>query len=300
MSEIHERLARVTAAVSHIAKQTSSGVSYEFRSIDAVMNHLHQHLADEGIVLSPRVRDDWQLNMIPGTNNRVQSQALFRIDVYAMAPDGTEAKLGTGLAQSHDYGDKAVYQASQNAIKYVLLNAFSIPTGEPDMDARQPDAIPTEHQQLLDELEALLDTAAQTDGVDGDPDKARAYARQSKAHAEKAIATVRDKLAAATDPAGPDGGEGGGSDHPSDRAAKVEEAFQREGVDYDPEAFAAYLGEQFSTSDVAKLADDEWFPVASNLHSKSWLQKAIRDGVDVLERSKPSESMEDAKKAGVG
>src|SRR5690606_24680661 len=77
-------------------------------------------------------------------NNRQQTQALFRVCVDVYAADGSSVTLGPGLAQSHDYGDKAVYQAQQNAIKYVLLEAFCIPTSEQDMDAREADAVPAQ------------------------------------------------------------------------------------------------------------------------------------------------------------
>lgn len=139
---VHERMAKVTRALSYIPKGSSPGVSYQFRGIDAVMNHLHGPLAEHGLYLSPRVLDDWSVNPIPGTNNRTQYQATFRVCIDVYAEDGTMTTLGPGLAQSHDYGDKAVYQAQQNAIKYLLLEAFAIPTAEQDMDARAADESP--------------------------------------------------------------------------------------------------------------------------------------------------------------
>jgi hypothetical protein len=149
MPDVFAGMAEVTRAVSYIAKKRSQGVSYEFRGIDDVMNHLHGPLADNGLFLSPRVLDDWQVNMIPGSpdnkgNPRAQAQALFRICIDVYAEDGSMVTLGPGLAQSHDYGDKAVYQAQQNAIKYLLLEAFAIPTAEVDMDARTPDPVSDE------------------------------------------------------------------------------------------------------------------------------------------------------------
>lgn len=138
---VHERMAAVTRALSYIPKESSQGVNYQFRSIDALMNKLHGPLADNGLFLSPRVLDDWQINQIPGTQNRMQTQALFRICVDVWAEDGSFVTLGPGLAQSHDYGDKAVYQAQQNALKYLLLEAFCIPTSEQDMDAREADPV---------------------------------------------------------------------------------------------------------------------------------------------------------------
>ena len=141
---VHERMARVVADLDYIPKGRARGVSYEFRGIDSVMNHLHPLLARHGLYLSPRVMEDWQVNQIPGTNNRMQSQALFRVCVDVYAADGSMVTLGPGMAQSHDYGDKAVYQAQQNAVKYVLLEAFCIPTQDSgdDMDTRQADPIP--------------------------------------------------------------------------------------------------------------------------------------------------------------
>lgn len=153
MSQVHEGLAAVTKAVSYIAKKRSQGVSYEFRGIDDVMNHLHGPLADNGLFLAPRVLDDWQVNSIPGTKDRIQFQALFRVCIDVYAADGSMVTLGPGLAQSHDYGDKSVYQAQQNAIKYLLLEAFAIPTTEVDMDAREASYVPDE-QRLTNQLKA--------------------------------------------------------------------------------------------------------------------------------------------------
>ena len=124
-------------ALTPIAKESSAGVSYKFRSIDAVFNQLHVLLADNGLWLRPVVLDDWQINLIPGTKDRQQGQALFRVELFACAEDESTHSLGIGLAQSHDYGDKAAYQAQQNAVKYILIEAFAIPTDDPDMDARE-------------------------------------------------------------------------------------------------------------------------------------------------------------------
>lgn len=90
--------------------------------------------------------------MIPGTkdhkgNDREQVQAVFRIAVDVVAFDGSSIEVGTGLAQSHDYGDKAVYQAQQNAFKYVLIESLLIPTGEQDMDGREADEVPARAPQ---------------------------------------------------------------------------------------------------------------------------------------------------------
>lgn len=153
---VHEGMAQVMKAVGHIAKSRSQGVSYEFRSIDDVMNHLHGPLADAGLFLAPRVLDDWQANQIPGTKDRVQTQMLFRVCVDVYASDGSMVTLGPGLAQSHDYGDKAAYQAQQNAIKYLLLEAFAIPTAEADMDARSPDPVPADPTNRLKKLSVEL------------------------------------------------------------------------------------------------------------------------------------------------
>ena len=146
MSErtVHQRMADAIADMGPIAKGRSSGVNYEFRGIDAVMNALHPILAKHGLTLAPKVWDDWQVNMLTDSKGRSVTQALFRVSVMVRGADGDELELGPGLAQSHDYGDKAVYQAQQNAIKYVLLESFCIPThADEDMDGRAaPDLAP--------------------------------------------------------------------------------------------------------------------------------------------------------------
>lgn len=173
MSGVHEGLAEVMKGLSHIPKQRSQGVSYEFRSIDAVFAAIHGLMAEHGMWFKPVVLDDWQLNMIPGTKDRVQGQALFRLEVFACHSDGSEASIGVGLCQSHDYGDKAVYQAQQNGMKYVVIEAFAIPTAEGDMDARQADEVPAlTEDQIRSKLQNRLKTKA-AELTEGDVDAAR-------------------------------------------------------------------------------------------------------------------------------
>lgn len=152
MSAVHEAMAAVMKEVTAIAKVRSENVSYAFRSIDSVLNALHGPLADNGLFLAPRVLDDWQLNAIPGTNNRIQYQTVFRVEVVIWHSSGDSVVLGPGLAQSHDYGDKAAYQSQQNAIKYLLLEAFAVPTAESDMDSRQADDSPVPEPVDLSDL----------------------------------------------------------------------------------------------------------------------------------------------------
>lgn len=139
---VHERWAKVLAGLSHIPKQRSNGVNYEFRGIDALMQHLHPLLATNELTLSPRVLDDWRLERFNDSKDRAVVAAYFRVEVDVVASDGTVLTLGPGLAMSHDYGDKAAYQAQQNAIKYVLLESLCVPVDEPDMDGRNPEPVP--------------------------------------------------------------------------------------------------------------------------------------------------------------
>ena len=159
--DVHARMAAVVADLDFIPKGRSQGVSYEFRSIDALMNKLHGPLAAHGLYLSPQVLDDWRVDGIPGSKNRTQYQAVFRVQVTVYAADGSSTVLGPGLAQSHDYGDKAVYQAQQNAIKYLLLESFCIPVDEPDMAGRQPDESPAVEPAHVTAAEDALDEWAQ-------------------------------------------------------------------------------------------------------------------------------------------
>ena len=196
---VFERMAAAVGDLDYIPKGRSQGVNYEFRGIDALMNHLHPVLAKHGLFLAPRVLDDWHVNLIPGTpdhkgNPRQQSQALFRVCVDVYGADGQCVTLGPGLAQSHDYGDKAVYQAQQNAIKYVLLEAFCIPTEEQDMDGRQADDVPAPAPVDLGPLEQAI-TVAQDVGLEKDWDTVRQWAGQSQAHVDKAVEKLQAEVA---------------------------------------------------------------------------------------------------------
>ena len=198
---VHQRIAAAFADLSYIPKGRSKGVSYEFRGVDALFNVLHGVLASHGLFLSPRVLDDWQVNLIPGSpdskgNPRQQSQALFRVCADVYGADGGMVTFGPGLAQSHDYGDKAVYQAQQNAFKYVLLEAFCIPTEEQDMDAREADAVPA-GASLTDELSTLDEVIAEAKaaGIEGDYNATREWASESAENARTAVGRLRKAIA---------------------------------------------------------------------------------------------------------
>jgi len=188
---VHQRMADAIADVSAVAKQSADKVSYQFRSVEAVMNHLHPILAKHGLFPSPHVLEDWRLDMIPGTNNRQQAQTVFRMAVDMYGAAGDSVRLGPGLAQSHDYGDKAVYQAQQNAYKYVLIESFMIPTQDlEDQDARPADDVPAAD---LSKLEVSIGRADLL-GVKGEWDRTREWAKQSQDHADQAVESLEQRI----------------------------------------------------------------------------------------------------------
>jgi len=188
---VYQRMADAIADLTYIPKAKGEGVSYAFRSIDAAMNALHPVLARHGLFNSgAQVLDDWALNPIPGTNNRTQHQAVFRITVTMYGANGDSVTLGPGLAQSHDYSDKAVYQAQQNAWKYLVLEAFSIPTEEPDMDGRDADSVPDVDTSEV----AKLIEQAKSAGVEGNWDRAMNEALKGPDWVEYVARNLRNRI----------------------------------------------------------------------------------------------------------
>ena len=193
---VHDRWAKVLAGLSHIPKESSRGVNYQFRGIDTLMQHLHPLMSEHGLTISPRVLDDWRLERFKDSKDRDVVAAYFRVEVDVIACDGTVLTLGPGLAMSHDYGDKASYQAQQNAIKYVLLESLCVPVDEPDMDSRHPAPEPTPAdpgklahiRKLYEQLPAGATEKSVEDLL--------AYAQVSDANADATIAKLEKALEA--------------------------------------------------------------------------------------------------------
>lgn len=144
MAQIHERICEAMKDIPAIAKknQPKSGVKYNFRGIDDVMNELNPIFAKHGIFVYPDVINN-EIREIESVDYEGKPQliihVLLTIKYHFTAADGSEV-VSTVIGEAMDYGgDKATNKALSIAFKYACLQLFCIPTeDEKDPDFSQP------------------------------------------------------------------------------------------------------------------------------------------------------------------
>ena len=118
-----------------IAKSSTNtqGAGYKFRGIDAVYNVLSSIMAQNGLVIFPRM-----LGRTCEERTSKSGGALFYVTVEAefdlvSAEDGSKHTART-FGEAMDSGDKATNKAMSAAYKYACFQAFAIPVDGNDSE----------------------------------------------------------------------------------------------------------------------------------------------------------------------
>jgi hypothetical protein len=133
-----------------LGKTKPGGVPFEFRGIDATINHLAEHLDAYGVIQTSRViSKDTEFRAFLGSDGKPNGKGITQTDIVVeytfWAPDGsyltTEA---AGLAQDH--ADRCAAQAQSVALRVALLQLFHLPTSAPE-----PEVAGEETQRVIGE-----------------------------------------------------------------------------------------------------------------------------------------------------
>lgn len=127
---VHQRLAQAMQAVSYIQKEHKKGMQYSTVSHDAVTAKVRPALLDAGIVYYP-VRCDHSHD-----GNRAECSMTVRfVNVDEPSDFFDVPTFGYGI----DPQDKGPGKAMSYAVKYALLKAMGLETGDdPDTEAETP------------------------------------------------------------------------------------------------------------------------------------------------------------------
>lgn len=137
---IYKKMSAVMRDIGSIAKnQENREQKFKFRGIDQFLNALHPALIKSGVFMSPRVtryglslREVTRLSGKIGVDRHVE--ILIEYDFFA--EDGSKVTVGPIASEGLDSGDKATNKALSTALKYALIQTFSIPTE----DMEEPDS----------------------------------------------------------------------------------------------------------------------------------------------------------------
>lgn len=128
----------VMREVTHVDKgDTFNGgrTQYKFRGVDRVVQALSGAMRKHGLVMLPQCHSvpEWIPTVTANGNNSNVVRVLVTYRIYC-AEDGTFIELTTP-GEAMDTGDKAVSKAMSVAWRTALIQAFNLPTGEPDPDS---------------------------------------------------------------------------------------------------------------------------------------------------------------------
>lgn len=138
---IYGKLAAIMADASAIGKDSkNTQQGFNFRGIDAVMNHLHPLFAKHGVIILPSVlAERVEERQTKSGGNLIYRVLTIRFDF--VAEDGSTASA-TVIGEGMDSGDKAANKAMAVALKYALTQTLLLPYDEVDPDSDSHDVKP--------------------------------------------------------------------------------------------------------------------------------------------------------------
>lgn len=152
---IYPALAEINKKIGALTKNRKNlQQGFMFRGIDDVMNELHGHFAEQGVLVIPEVES---YDVLERTTTRGGAMFVVRafMKFHLTATDGSFVTI-RNVGEAMDSGDKAMNKAMSIALKYALLQLFLIPTEE----KKDPDYLSEELQGKVGEILARVKAAA--------------------------------------------------------------------------------------------------------------------------------------------
>ncbi len=139
---IYKKMSQVMKEIGPVTKdQKNVAQGFKFRGIDQFVNALHPALVRNGVFMSPEcVKESHELKEVVRSNGKagVDKHVSILMNYHFYAEDGSKVTIGPIPAEGLDSGDKATNKALSAALKYALIQTFSIPTedmAEADLDS---------------------------------------------------------------------------------------------------------------------------------------------------------------------
>jgi hypothetical protein len=130
------KLAEVMKQVKYIQKTGyNSFHKYKYATESDVTEAVREQLAKLNVIMIPSVKS---CTNRPHTTSKGNTEYIVTVEVDFTFYDGdsSETIVLTSFGEGQDSGDKGVYKAITGAVKYALMKAFMIPTGDdPEADS---------------------------------------------------------------------------------------------------------------------------------------------------------------------
>ena len=202
-SLIYTKMSDVMKEIKSVSKnEKNQAQGYKFRGIDAFINALYPALTKHGVFMTPRctsytqeLKDVTRGSGKPGVDKHVSM--LMEYDFFA--EDGSKVTVGPIPAEGLDSGDKATNKALSAALKYALIQTFSVPTEDmAEADLETPEIGVTTTSVTPTTLKSVSATTATTvAGTTSTPKRPASFARKAKETTP--VATIDSSTVIVTD-----------------------------------------------------------------------------------------------------
>lgn len=160
---IYKKMSEVMKDVGSVSKdQTNSAQGFKFRGIDQFVNALYPALTKHGVFMTPRTTQyETELREVTRSNGKsgVDKHVKLMVEYDFFAEDGSKVTVGPIAAEGLDSGDKATNKALSAALKYALIQTFSIPTVDMvDSDSDSPEITTTKATKSTSTSNGKLDS----------------------------------------------------------------------------------------------------------------------------------------------
>ena len=130
--QIYKKMSDVMKEIGSVGKdQKNIAQGFKFRGIDQFVNSLYPALTKHGVFMTPRcVSERTEIKEVVRGNGKagVDKHVAIMMEYDFFAEDGSKVTVGPVPAEGLDSGDKATNKALSAALKYALIQTFSIPT----------------------------------------------------------------------------------------------------------------------------------------------------------------------------
>jgi hypothetical protein len=129
---VFKKMVEVMREIGVVGKnQKNTAQGFRFRGIDDMINALHPALTKYGVFMAPRcVAEQHELKEVTRGSGKqgVDKHVTIMMEYDFFAEDGSKVTVGPIPAEGLDSGDKATNKALSAALKYALIQTFSVPT----------------------------------------------------------------------------------------------------------------------------------------------------------------------------
>lgn len=140
---IYSKMSQVMKDVGFVGKDQKNTVQgFKFRGVDQFVNALYPALTKNGVFMAPRcVKEEHEIKTVVRSSGKegVDKHVTIMMEYDFYAGDGSKVTVGPIPAEGLDSGDKATNKALSAALKYALIQTFSVPTEDmTDGDSDSP------------------------------------------------------------------------------------------------------------------------------------------------------------------